>query len=216
MKQIRIVIADDHTVVREGLRSLLETLPGIRVIGEASDGHELLQLIGSLHPDVVLMDIGMPRLNGIEATARVTREFPGVRVVILSMHSTGDYVLQALRAGARGYVLKNANASELQLAVAAAANGQRHLSPEICSFVVDEFLKFSSERKGALQELTSRQREILQLIAEGNTSNEIAGRLAIGIKTVETHRSELMQRLDIHDVAGLTRYAIRTGVVTAG
>lgn len=213
MKPIRVLLADDHALVRAGIRGLLESLPGIEVVAETGDGREALELIRTSHPDVVLMDIAMPGMNGLEVAARVAKESPDVRVVILSMHADEEYVWQALRAGAAGYLLKEADTAELELAVKAASRGKTYLSPAISKHVAD-YVRRTGGETGALEHLTPRQREILQLIAEGRTTKEIAHTLKISIKTVETHRAQLMDRLDIHDVAGLVRYAIRMGLVS--
>jgi DNA-binding NarL/FixJ family response regulator len=161
------------------------------------------------------MDITMPRLSGLEATARITREHPDVRVIVLSMHASEEYVWQALRAGASGYVLKDAGLAELDLAIRAAARGEKYLSPTMSRHVVDGYVRGLTPELSPLERLTSRQREILQLVAEGQTTKEIAGRLNLAVKTVETHRGQLMSRLDIHDIAGLVRYAIRVGLITS-
>jgi len=214
VKSIRVLLADDHALVRAGIRSLLTGLEGIEVVGEAGDGREALRLVEKERAHVLLMDIAMPGLNGLEALARVTKDYPHTRVLILSMHANEEYVLQALRAGAAGYLLKGAGPAELELAVRAVARGETHLSPSISRHVVDDYLRRLSEGPAAPEALTPRQREILQLIAEGHTTKEIASKLGLSVKTVETHRMQLMERLDIHDIAGLVRYAIRTGLVT--
>jgi DNA-binding NarL/FixJ family response regulator len=209
---IRVMLADDHTLVRAGIRSLLESIPEVEVVAEADDGREALDLINKHRPDVALLDIGMPGLNGLELAKRVSTESPKTRIIILSMHADANYVNQALRAGVRGYLLKGAAVSELPLAIRAVTRGETYLTPKVSRFVVDGFL--SGEESGPLEGLTRRQCEILQLIAEGHSTKEIAGLLSLGVKTVETHRSRLMDRLDIHDVAGLVRFAIRAGLVT--
>src|SRR5215510_12168194 len=221
MKPTRVLLAEDHTLVRAGIRALLQNLTGMQVVAEASDGREALRLIKTYQPDVVLMDIAMAGLNGLEATARVTKEFPTVRVIILSMHSTEEYVAQALRAGAAGYLLKDAAATELELAVTAVARGETYLSPAVSKHVIADYLRRAGGQETNRDEtpspttlLTPRQREILQLIAEGHSTREIAATLHLSVKTVETHRMQLMARLDVHDVAGLVRYAIRVGLVT--
>jgi DNA-binding NarL/FixJ family response regulator len=220
MTPIRVLIADDHNLVRAGIRSLLEAAAGIEVVAEASDGREALRLIEEQRPDVVLMDIAMSGLNGLEATARAVQAFPHVRVIILSMHANEEYVVQALRAGASGYLLKDAGTAELELAVKAVARGETYLSPPISKQVISDYIhriggEAPGERgaAGELERLTQRQREILRLIARGHTTQEIARILSISVKTVETHRTQLMERLDIHDIAGLVRYAIRTGLI---
>jgi len=184
------------------------------VVAEASDGREALALAATHRPHVLLMDIAMPGLNGLEAAARLARELPEVRVIILSMHASEEYVLQALRAGAAGYLLKGAGPAELELAVRAAARGETYLSPSMSRHVVDDYLRRTGAAASSPDPLTPRQREILQLIAEGHTTKGVASKLGLSVKTVETHRMQLMERLDIHDVAGLVRYAIRIGLVT--
>jgi DNA-binding NarL/FixJ family response regulator len=215
---IRVLLADDHVLIRAGIRALLQQMSAIEVIGEADDGREAIRLIGELHPDVVLMDIAMPGLNGLEAIARITREFPGVRVIILSMHATEEYVLQALRSGAAGYLLKGARTAELELAVRSAVRGDTYLSPAVSKHLVEQYVQGTPSSTPARdlspsERLTPRQREVLQLIAEGRTTKEIASLLSISIKTAEMHRAQLMERLSIHDVAGLVRYAIRNGLI---
>ncbi|MBV8884557.1 MAG: response regulator transcription factor [Chroococcidiopsidaceae cyanobacterium CP_BM_RX_35] len=212
-KLIRVLLADNHTLVRAGLRALLQTIEGIQVVAEAGDGREALHLIEVHQPDLVLMDIAMPEMNGLEATARVVKEYPHVRVIILSMHANEEYVLQALRSGAAGYVLKDAGLGELELALRASVQGETYLSPAVSKHVIADYVRRVGEESNSLDQLTSRQREILQLIVEGRTTKEIADSLYISVKTVETHRMQLMKRLDIHDIAGLVRYAMRAGLV---
>jgi DNA-binding NarL/FixJ family response regulator len=216
MKPIRVVVAEDHALVRAGIRSLLEKLPGVEVVGEAADGREALELLETQSPHVALLDISMPGMNGLEAAARAARQFPATRVVVLSMHANEEYVHQALRAGAAGYLLKDAGAAELELAVRAVARGETYLSPAISKQVMSDYVRRTGAGTTSLEALTPRQREILQLIAEGHTTKEIAKKLDLGVKTIETHRAALMRRLDIHDVAGLVRYAIRSGLVNSG
>jgi DNA-binding NarL/FixJ family response regulator len=213
MKPIRVLLADDHTLVRAGIRGLLAGLAGVEVVGEVGDGHEALRLAETLHPGVVLLDIGMPGLNGLEAAARLAKLDPMIRVVILSMHMSEEYVLQALRAGAAGYLLKGADVAELEVAVRAVARGETYLSPAVSKRVVDDYVRRTSETPDPLAVLTSRQREILQLVAEGNTSKEIANHLGLSHRTVEAHRNQMMKRLDVHDVTGLVRFAVRVGLV---
>lgn len=214
MKTIQILIADDHSLVRAGFRSLLEKLDGCEVVADVGDGREALRLTEQLQPDVVLMDVKMPGLNGLEATARISRDFPNVRVVMLSMYTNEEYVIQALRAGAAGYLLKDAAITELQLAVQAAVRGEMYLSPAISKRVLMDYVKLVGGGGGMLDALTARQREVLQLIAEGRSVKEIAQLLQISVKTAEAHRTQIMERLDIHDVTGLVRFAIRAGLVT--
>jgi DNA-binding NarL/FixJ family response regulator len=204
---------DDHALIRAGIRALVQNLGSIEVIGEAADGREALALTKTHQPDVVLMDISMAGLNGLEATARIVKSYPNVRVLILSAHSNEEYVHQALRAGAAGYLLKNADLSEFELAVRAVARGETYLSPSVSKHVIADYVRRSNGDTRPPDALTPRQREILQLIAEGQSTKEIARTLHVSAKTVETHRTQLMERLDIHDVAGLVRYAIRVGLV---
>lgn len=211
---IRVIVVDDHSLVRSGLRALIQAFPGVRVVGEAADGNAAFELVARNHPDIVLMDIAMPDLNGLEATTRVVRKFPHVRVLVLSMHAEEEYVGLALRAGAAGYLLKDASATELELAIRSVARGDTYLSPAAAKGVVADYLQRGPEPVTARERLTSRQREILQLIAEGHTTKDIARRLGLSIKTVEAHRTQLMERLAIHDIAGLVRWAIRAGLVS--
>lgn len=213
MGSIRILLADDHVLVRAGIRALAQNIDGVEIVGEAVDGRHALAMIKTQEPDLVLMDISMAGLNGLEATARIAKEFPEVRVLILSAHANEEYVWQALRAGAAGYLLKDAGTAELELAIRAVARGESYLSPAVSKHVVADYVRRVGGEPRTLELLTPRQREILQLIAEGQTTKEIARTLHISVKTVETHRMQLMERLDIHDVAGLVKYAIRTGLI---
>ncbi len=213
MKAICVLLADDHTLIRAGIRGLLQGLDGVDVVGEAGDGHEALRLAQSLHPDIVLLDIGMPGLNGLEVAARLTKLDPRMRVVILSMHTSEEYVLQALRAGAAGYLLKGSAVAELELAIRAVARGDIYLSPAVSRSVVDEYVRRTSGEADPLAALTPRQREVLQLVAEGHSSKDIAQQLGLSYRTIETHRNQLMKRLDIHDLTGLVRFAVRVGIV---
>lgn len=213
MNRVRVLIADDHALVRAGFRALLES-QNIEVVAEANDGREAVELTKKYHPDIVLMDIGMSSLNGIEAAARISREFPSSKILILSMHANEEYVLQALRAGASGYLLKDSGRQELMLAVRSIIEGKTYLSPEVSRHVIDNYVESVGGKSDPLERLTPRQREILQLIAEGRTNKEIAQILKIAVKTVDTHRTQLMERLDIHDVAGLVRFAIQMGLVS--
>ena len=215
MKPVRIVLADDHALVRAGIRTLCESLEGVTVVAETADGSEVLELVRAHRPELVLMDISMKALNGMEATAQVRREFPRVRVVILSMHAAEGFVQQALKAGAAGYLLKDAAVPELEAAIAAVMRGDIYLSPQISRLVVQGYMQQAGAVEGPLGALTPRQREILQLIAEGHGTKDIGFRLGLSVKTVESHRAQIMQRLDIHDIAGLVRFAIRVGLVSA-
>ena len=215
-KSIRVLLADDHTLVRAGLRALLEKLPGVTVAGEASNGREVIDLIKAHQPDVVLMDISMPGLNGLQALARITRDFPEVRVIILSMHQNDEYVLQALKSGASGYLLKRAATAELPVALKSVVDDEIYLSREISNQFLKKFpLQHIARSHSPLEQLTPRQREILQLLAEGQTTKAIAAILKVSDKTVEYHRSKLMAGLKIFDVAGLVRFAMRTGLISA-
>lgn len=213
MPPTRILIVEDHTLVREGIRLLLEGLPDVQVVAEATDGRDALNLLATCKPDVVLMDISMPRLNGLDATRQMVRVLPGVRVLILSMHRNEEYVWQALNAGAVGYLLKDTDLAELSNAINAVMSGNAYLSPEIAKHVIKGFVRSADSSEKQHQPLTVRQREVLQLMAEGMSTRKIAETLKISVKTVETHRALVMSRLDIHDVAGLVRYAIRNGLV---
>ncbi len=214
MKPIRVLLADDHELVRAGIRLLLQNLAGIEVVAEAGNGREALELIASHRPDVVLMDVMMPGLNGLEAAARVVQEFPATRVIMLSVNAGEEYVLQSLRIGVAGYLLKNISPAELEVAVRAVARGERHLSSAVSGHVIEAYLQRVGPGASSLDRLTPRQREVLQLVAEGATTKEIARKLEVSVKTAEMHRGQLMDALDIHDVAGLVRYAIRAGVVS--
>jgi DNA-binding NarL/FixJ family response regulator len=211
---IDVLLADDHVLVRAGIRALLEDLGGLRVVAEANDGREAEELVAKHRPDVVLMDIGMKGLNGLEATAHITREHPNTRVIILSVHSSEEYVLRAMRAGAAGYLLKDSATHELRLAIDAVMHGQNYLSPPISRQVIDRYIRRLGADLPPSETLTGRQREILQLISEGRSTKEIAHQLKLSVKTVEAHRTRIMERLDIHDVPGLVRYAIRTGLTS--
>lgn len=213
--RVRVLLADDHALVRAGLRKLLESLPDIEVVGEADDGQEVLLLVEQLHPNLVLMDISMPGLNGLEATARLTKTHPQIRVLILSMYQNEDYVRQALRANAAGYLLKDAAPVELGLAIKAVLRGETYLSPAVSKGVVSNYVQQLRGEDVPGKTLTPRQREILQLVAEGHSTKGIAHRLGLSVKTVEAHRTQLMKLLGLHDVAGLVRYAIRTGLISS-
>ncbi len=214
MKPIRVLLADDHALVRAGLRELLQKLPGVEVVAEANDGREALALVKSALPNFVLLDITMKGLSGLEAAERIVKDFPGVKVVMLSMHANEEYVLRALRAGVSGYIIKDAAIVELELALKAVMADETYLSPTISRNVIESYLGRTEGKPSSLEQLTPRQREILQLIAEGHSTKEIAFTLKLSVKTVETHRAQLMDRLEIYDVAGLVRYALRVGLIS--
>ena len=212
---IRVILADDHRILREGLKTMLETQPDVEVIGEAENGRDARDLAGELAPDIVIMDIGMPGLNGVEATRQIVSRFPGVRVLALSMHSDKRFVSEVLRAGACGYLLKDSAFEELARALEAVARGQTYLSPAISGLVIDGFVSRSrSDSHGAADLLTPREREVLQLIAEGASTKDVANHLHISAKTASTHRQHIMGKLDMHSVSELTKYAIREGLTS--
>jgi DNA-binding NarL/FixJ family response regulator len=225
MGAIRVVLVDDHALVRAGIAELLRQIGNVQVVGEADDGRDALNVIKNLRPDIVLMDISMPELNGLEVIERLSRDEPNVRIIVLSMHQNEEYVLRALSAGAAGYLLKAADRLELEVAIRAVASGKRYLSSGISKQMIDLYVKRTHLQQvtgpgltglRSYHQLSPRQREILQLIAESNSTKDIAQKLHLSVKTVDTHRTELMKRLDIHDVSGLVRYAIRSGLVSAG
>lgn len=215
MTKIQVLLVDDHTLMRKGLRSLLEEEESVTVIGEAADGHQALEEVMALMPDVVLMDITMPRLNGIEATRQLKQRFPQVRVIMLTMHESEEYIFQALRAGASGYVLKGAAVAELVTAVQAVFRGDSYLSPTVSRKVVEEYVRHANAAAPCdpYETVTVREREVLQLIAEGRSTREIAALLHISIKTVETHRAHLIEKIGLRSTAELTQYAMRKGLI---
>ena len=208
-----IVVADDHKIVREGLVKLLEARPDFTVVGEASDGEEAVQMVLEKQPDVVIMDIWMPRLSGIDATRRIGKKGCQAKILVLSMHESRTYVEEVLRAGASGYIVKNSASSDLLQAIDAVNSGASYLSPAITQQVVDAIARPGDSSPSGVAMLTDREREVLQLIAEGLSSKEIANMLGVSLKTVDSHRSNLMEKLDIHKVSGLVRFAIRAGLV---
>ncbi len=208
-----IVVADDHKIVREGLVKLLEARPDFTVIGEASDGEEAVQMVLEKQPDVVIMDIWMPRLSGIDATRRIGKRGSNAKILVLSMHESRTYVEEVLRAGASGYIVKNSASSDLLQAIDAVRAGASYLSPAITQQVVDAIARPGESSPSGVAMLTDREREVLQLIAEGLSSKEIANMLGVSLKTIDSHRSNLMEKLDIHKVSGLVRFAIRAGLV---
>ena len=213
MDPIRVLLADDHALVRAGIRLLLEKLPDIEVVAEASDGREAIRLVEQHEPRVVLTDVAMPFLNGLEVTRRLAKTFPNVRVLILSMYSDEEHVYLALRAGAAGYLIKGAAREELQLAIRAVARGDTYLSPPLTKLMMTKSGQQTKVDFNPLRELSTRQTQVLQLIAKSKTTKQIALELSISVKTVESHRAQLMERLDIHEIASLVRYAIKIGLL---
>jgi len=209
----RVLIVDDHNLVRAGIRALLEKQSNLEVVGEADNGRQALKMVTEHRPDIVLLDIAMPELNGLEVVKQLTRDSTGVRCIILSMHSDEEHVSQALKAGASGYLVKGGALAELEIAIEAVAQGETYLSPRVSGPVVKEYVRRTSHDVETADMLTSRQREILQMIAEGKNTKQIALTLGISGKTVESHRSQLMKRLGVQDIASLVRHAIRIGLV---
>jgi two-component system, NarL family, response regulator NreC len=216
MKKVRIILADDHTVMRAGLRTLLERQPGLEVVGEAEDGRQTVELACAHVPDVVVMDIAMPILNGVEATRRLIRQQPTISVVILSMYSDESYVMRALEAGARAYLLKDSAVTDLIRAIEAVSQGKSFFSPKISRILAEEYVR-ALRQKGVADSyelLTPREREILQLLAEGKTNKEVATSLNISVYTAETHRGNILQKLNLHSSAELVLYAVRKGIIS--
>jgi DNA-binding NarL/FixJ family response regulator len=214
---IRVLVVDDHALVREGIKSLLQSIPRIAVIGEAGDGLDAIDKARKLRPDIVLMDIGMPRMTGVEATRHIREELPAVQVVALTIHESEEYLFQMLRAGAAGYVLKKAHPAEMLAAIEAAVRQETYLTPSMTKGLVTDYLRRvgEGEEETTYRELTDREREVLKLIAEGYTNPEIAKLLHVSVKTVQAHRGHIMEKLDLHRPAALVRYAIRKGLVEA-
>jgi two-component system, NarL family, response regulator NreC len=216
MKKVRILLADDHTVMRAGLRVLLERQPNLEIVGEAEDGRQTVQLASSHVPDVVVMDIAMPNLNGVEATRRMVSKQPTISVVILSMYSDESYVMRALEAGARAYLLKDSAVTDLIRAIEAVSQGKSFFSPKISRILAEEYIR-ALRQKGVADSyelLTPREREILQLLAEGKTNKEVATSLNISVYTAETHRGNILQKLNLHSTAELVLYAVRKGIIS--
>ena len=215
-KPIRILLADDHNVMRRGLRLLLESQPGFSVVGEAADGHQAVEQTIATKPDVVVLDIAMPHLNGTEAAQRITEMLPGTAIVILSMHSDEGYVLRALKAGAKGYLVKDSAESDLIDAIKAVSAGKAFFSPEVSKVLVDDYVREMRSRgmEDSYELLTAREREILQLLAEGKSNKDIAAFLNLSLFTVETHRRNLQEKLNLHSLAELILYAVRKGVIS--
>lgn len=212
--QIRVMLVDDHRLVRAGFRRLLEEIDGLGVVAEASEGREALRRLQDVEVDVLLVDVALPGLNGLEVCREVVRSDPGCAVLMLSMHADEEYVVRALDHGARGYLLKDATAEELEAAVRAAHRRETYLSPALSRHEIDEYRRRMGDREDPLELLTPRQREVLQLVAEGRTTQEIADHLYLSVKTVETHRANIMDRLGVRDLAGLVRFAVRHGLVS--
>ncbi|MCK9376339.1 MAG: response regulator transcription factor [Syntrophobacterales bacterium] len=214
-KTIRIIVADDHQIVRQGLRILLEAEPDMEVLAEADNGRKVLKMAQELLPDVIIMDLSMPELNGIEATRQILAESPGVRIIALSMHSDSLFVLNMIRAGASGYLLKDCALEELVKAIRTVVNQKTYLSPGVSDIVIRDFVTgWQTTSSSAFSVLSAREREVLQLMAEGRTTNQIADGLCVSVKTVEAHRKQVMNKLGIHSVAELTKYAIRQGLTS--
>jgi DNA-binding NarL/FixJ family response regulator len=213
LKLVNVLLADDHALVRAGIRALAEKIEGVAIVAEASRGQEALSLIRENRPDLVLLDITMPEMNGFEVLDNLKKEFPGVRVVVLTVHDSEEYAVHAIRAGAHGFLPKSAAGSELELAIKAVMRGEFYLSPEFSKKAFLEHVSDAAQGRSPLAELTPRQREVLRMIAERHSTKDIARNLNISAKTVESHRAQLMERLNIHDVAGLVHYAIKTGLV---
>jgi DNA-binding NarL/FixJ family response regulator len=209
------LLADDQGIVRRGLRALLETERGVEVVAEASDGHEALRLCEATAPDIAILDVAMPRLNGIEVAARVLKQRPELRVIVLSMHSDESYVVRALRAGARGYLLKEATDDDLLPAVRAVARGKTFFSPAVSAMLLEDHVRHLQQRglEDSYHLLTDREREVLQLLAEGRSNKEVAAALNVGLSTIETHRANLMQKLDLHNTAEIVLYAVRKRII---
>lgn len=216
MKPARVLLADDHTLVRAGLRKLLESMPCVEVVGEADDGRKVLVMAEQLQPDLVLMDISMPGLTGLEATLRLRKTWPKMRVMVLSMHQNAEYVRQAMRYGAAAYLLKDAAPQELELAIQAVLKGETYLSPALAKRVTAAQAQSQYGKQAPTEQLTPRQVEVLRMVVQGHSSKEIARALDVSVKTVDSHRTSLMKQLDIHEVTGLVRYAIRTGLISSG
>lgn len=212
---VRILIADDHKIILDGLRSLLEKNDSLRVIGQAADGLSAVRLAGEISPDLVIMDISLPGLNGIDATRRILEASPRVKIIALSMHKDGRYIAEALKSGAMGYLLKESAFDELIAAIGAVMKGQCYLSATIADLVIKDYIRHLEKTdSGIFTVLTPREREVLQSLSEGLSTKGIAARLEVSVKTVETHRAQIMAKLDIHSIAELTKYAIREGLTS--
>lgn len=217
MSKIKILIADDHALIRTGIAALLQSYPEFVVVGEATDGNEAVEMVGKVRPDVVLVDLAMPKMNGIEATRQIRERYPNTKVLVLTMHENDEYIYQIFKSGAGGYVLKDSSRDELCNAIRAVAKGEKFFSSRVSEIMVQSFVKRSEalpvDLSSADIPLTKREREILSLVVEGLTNQEIADKLFISPRTVDTHRTNIMQKLNLHDVASLVRYAIKHGLV---
>lgn len=216
MAKLRILLADDHTLLRQGLRKILQERPDWEVVAEAGDGREAVRQALAVQPNVAILDIGMPLMNGIEATSQMVRRLPDIRVLILSMHANEAYIIQALKAGAKGYLLKDSADTELIRAVAAMASGKSFFSPAVAKVMLDDYVRHLAEKGIAdrYDSLSEREREVFQLAAEGHTNKEIAELLSVSPVTIETHRAHILQKLDVHNTAELVLYAVRRGVIS--
>jgi DNA-binding NarL/FixJ family response regulator len=214
VRRLKLVVADDHTLVRAGFRALLERMPHVEVVGEAANGREVIELVAERRPDIALVNISMPELNGLDATARIVKDHPKTRVILVSLHSDEEYVRRGFALGAAGYLVKSADVQELELAIRAVARGDLWVSPSVSKAIVAALAR-GERPSGSFELLTSRQREVLQMVAEGKTAKEIADELQLSVKTVESHRSQLMKRLGVRGIPGLVRSAIRLGLIAA-
>lgn len=213
MSPLRVMIVDDHGLVRAGMRMLLQKLDGVEVVADVSDGREAVKVVQTDAPDIILMDIAMPGLNGLDTTSRIAKESPATRVILLSMHANEEYLQQALYSGASGYLLKGADLTELELAIRTVGRGETYFTPAVAKYAIEAYRGKTEGATTPLARLSMRQREVLQLIAEGHSTKDIAQQLNLSVKTVETHRAQLMERLAIHDVPGLVRFAMRVGLI---
>jgi DNA-binding NarL/FixJ family response regulator len=213
---VTVLIADDHSIVRRGLRAIIESQPDLKVVGEAITGREVVQMCEQLHPELAIVDIAMPQLNGIDATEKITKHCPATTVIILSMHSDEAYILRALTAGARAYILKDSAETDLIPAIYAVLRGRPYFSPRVANMLLEDYVRFLRQRglQDSYDLLTDREKEVLQLIAEGRSNKEVANLLNIGVSTIETHRGNIMQKLDLHSTAEIVLYAMRKRLIT--
>jgi DNA-binding NarL/FixJ family response regulator len=213
-EKYRIVIADDHTILREALKALLSSNPGFEVVGEAEDGREAIQAVKKSTPDLILIDLSMPRMNGMDAIREIKKQHPETKVLVLTVHKTEEHLLASLQSGADGYISKDANRSELEIAIKSVLGGKSYLSPEISEKVIEGYLEGRKTLKSRWDTVSQREREVLKLVAEGYTNKEIADFLFVSVKTVEKHRANLMKKLDLHNVSALTAFAMKKGLIT--